>query len=310
MSKEVSSEANKKRKRNDVEGTSTDTNEEETTHHLSLFDLSPEIVGNVSNYLSMPDINNFTLVIGCVALRGDTSSRNNNTSYVDAVRAATLQNNIGYLDYVCLGLPWERICAEYPDYYIDADQYVNVADKVRMWMEHNTGWESRVVGAISSGSWTHEDNPLVRKVTVSQTDLSPSPFSLGPMDCKFSVSTETNIASLVQERGNLLVGVADDDLSSRNFYSLYDISGLMEYLSTVEEDGIGHVDLYFTNAGDVLFNHPILILKLGLVEVLKVMVGKGFIQCMDVIDTYDYLDYEEPLLWRAYFHSPDIPCNT
>ena len=64
MSKEVSSEANKKRKRNDVEGTSTDTNEEETTHHLSLFDLSPEIVGNVSNYLSMPDINNFTLVIG------------------------------------------------------------------------------------------------------------------------------------------------------------------------------------------------------------------------------------------------------
>ena len=65
MSKEESSEASKKRKRNDnVEGTSTDTNGEETTHHLSLFNLSPEIVGNVSNYLSMPDINNFTLVIG------------------------------------------------------------------------------------------------------------------------------------------------------------------------------------------------------------------------------------------------------
>ena len=50
-------------------------------------------------------------------------------------------------------------------------------------------------------------------------------------------------------------------------------------------------------------------MKLGLVEVLKVMVGKGFIQCMDVIDTYDYLDYgSSPLLWRAYFHSPDASC--
>ena len=52
----------------------------------------------------------------------------------------------------------------------------------------------------------------------------------------------------------------------------------MEY-STREEDEIGHVDLYFIfmNAEDVLLNHPtlILILKLGLVEVLKVMVEKG-----------------------------------
>ena len=44
----------------------------------------------------------------------------------------------------------------------------------------------------------------------------------------------------------------------------------MEY-STREEDEIGHVDLYFMNAEDVLLNHPTLILKLGLVEVLKVM---------------------------------------
>ena len=171
-----------------------------------------------------------------VALRGDTSSRNNNTLYVDAVLRTTLQSNSGYLDYVFLGLPEYGINPN--EYHRVADQYVNVADKVRMWMEHNTCWESCVVGAISSGSWTHEDNPLVRKVTVSQTDLSPSPFSLGPMDCKFSVSTETNIASLVQERGNLLVGVADDDLSSRNFYSLYDISGLMEYLSTERKMGL------------------------------------------------------------------------
>ena len=52
----------------------------------------------------------------------------------------------------------------------------------------------------------------------------------------------------------------------------------MEY-STREEDEIGHVDLYFIfmNAEDVLLNHPtlILILKLGLVEVLKVMVEKA-----------------------------------
>ena len=44
----------------------------------------------------------------------------------------------------------------------------------------------------------------------------------------------------------------------------------MEY-STREEDEIGHVNLYFMNAEDVLLNHPTLILKLGLVEVLKVM---------------------------------------
>ena len=69
----------------------------------------------------------------------------------------------------------------------------------------------------------------------------------------------------------------------------------MEY-STREEDEIGHVDLYFMNAEDVLLNHPTLILKLGLVEVLKVMVGKGFIQSMDVIvaDYDDYIEY--PLL--------------
>ena len=92
----VSSEATKKRKRNNVQGiSSNDTNREET-FRLSLFDLSSEIIGNVSNYLSMPDITNFTLVIGCAALR-DTSLRNNdNTSYVDAVRAATLQNNSEY----------------------------------------------------------------------------------------------------------------------------------------------------------------------------------------------------------------------
>ena len=58
----------------------------------------------------------------------------------------------------------------------------------------------------------------------------------------------------------------------------------VEY-STEEEDDI--VDLYFMNAEDVLLNHPTLILKLGLVEVLKVMVGKGFIQSMDIIDTDD-----------------------
>ena len=51
---------------------------------MSLFDLSSEIIGNVSNYLSMPDTTNFTLVIGCVALRGDISSRNSSMSYVDA----------------------------------------------------------------------------------------------------------------------------------------------------------------------------------------------------------------------------------
>ena len=107
MSKEVPSGATKNRKinNNNVEEISNDTNGEET-YHMSLFDLSSEIIGNVSTYLSMPDITNFTLVIGCVALRDTTtSSRNkNNTSYVDAVRAATLQNNSGYLDYVFLGL--------------------------------------------------------------------------------------------------------------------------------------------------------------------------------------------------------------
>ena len=77
----------------------------------------------------------------------------------------------------------------------------------------------------------------------------------------------------------------------------------MEY-STEEEDEIGHVDLYFMNAEDVLLNHPILILKLGLVEVLKVMVGKGFVQSMDIIETY----MDNPLLWMAYFHSPDASC--
>ncbi|MDB4430397.1 hypothetical protein N9140_00405 [bacterium] len=81
----------------------------------------------------------------------------------------------------------------------------------------------------------------------------------------------------------------------------------MEY-STEEEDEIDHVDLYFMNAEDVLLNHPTLILKLGLVEVLKVMVGKGFIQSMDVIDTRDNDGGGYPLLWGAYFHSPDASC--
>ena len=174
MSKEVSSEASKKRKRNDVEGISTDTNNE-ATYHMSLFDLSSEIIGNVSNYLSMPDITNFTLVIGCAALRDTSLRNNNNTSYVDAVRAATLQNNSGYLDYIFLGLPGS--CSYLNDYHQITDEYVNVADKVRMRMEHNKGWESRVQGAMLSDSWALEDNPLVRKVTVSEADLDPSPLS-------------------------------------------------------------------------------------------------------------------------------------
>ena len=74
--------------------------------------------------------------------------------------------------------------------------------------------------------------------------------------------------------------MAGDDISSAVNNSLnHIISEYMEY-STEEEDEIGHVDLYFMNAEDVLLNHPTLILKLGLVEVLKVMVGKGFIQSM------------------------------
>ena len=76
---------------------------------------------------------------------------------------------------------------------------------------------------------------------------------------------------------------------------------------STEEEDIGNVDLYFMNCGDAMLNHPAIILKLGLVEVLKVMVGKGVIQSMDIIDTlYDYSEY--PLLWRAYFHSPDAAC--
>ena len=307
MSKEVSSEASKKRKRNDVEGTSTDTNKEET-HHVSLFDLSSEIVGNVSNYLSMPDITNLTLVIGCVALRGDKSSRNNNTLYVDAVRAATLQNNSGYLDYVFLGLPEYGLNPN--EYHRITDKYVKVADKVRMWMEHNTGWESRVQGAMLSDSWDQEDNPLARKVTVSEEDLDPSPFSDDESPRRLYLSKETNCASLVQERGNLLVSVAGTDV----IWSFYPLDQIieenMEY-STEEEDGIGHyhVELYFMTPRDILLNDPILILKLGLVDVLKVMVEKGFIHSMYVIDTYDddeYLGF--PLLWRAYFHSPDASC--
>ena len=195
MSKEVSSEASKKRKRNDVEGISTDTNNE-ATYHMSLFDLSSEIIGNVSNYLSMPDITNFTLVIGCVALRDTPLPNNNNTSYVDAVRRTTLENNSGYLDYVFLGLPGY---SSYADYYEVPDKYVKVADKVRMWMEHNTGWESRVQGAMLSESWDQEDNPLVRKVTVSEADLDPSPFvNEGPKECKhklFQEFLETVLAS-------------------------------------------------------------------------------------------------------------------
>ena len=53
----------------------------------------------------------------------------------------------------------------------------------------------------------------------------------------------------------------------------------VEY-STEEEDDI--VDLHLMNAEDVLLNHPTLILKLGLVEVLKVMVEKGFIPWMSL----------------------------
>ena len=154
MSKVTSYDAGKKRKRNVHEGTSTDTNGEET-YHVSLFDLSSEIIGNVSNYLSMPDITNFTLVIGCAALRDRSLRNNNNTSYVDAVRRTTLENNSGYLDYVFLGLPEYGLNPN--DYHRITDKYVNVADKVRMWMEHNKGWESRVQGAILSDSWAHED---------------------------------------------------------------------------------------------------------------------------------------------------------
>ena len=121
MSKEVSSEASKKRKRNNVEGgTSPDINGEET-YHMSLFDLSSEIIGNVSNYLSMPDITNFTLVIGCAALRDRSLRNNNNMSYVDVVRRTTLENNSGYLDYVFLGLPGS---CSYPN-----DEYHRVTDK-------------------------------------------------------------------------------------------------------------------------------------------------------------------------------------
>ena len=307
MSKEVSSEATKKRTRNNVEeGTSNDINREET-YHMSLFDLSSEIIGNVSTYLSMPDITNFTLVIGCVALRDTSLRNNNNTSYVDAVRRTTLENNSGYLVYVFLGLPGHGI---YSKYHQAREKYVNVADKVRMWMEHNKEWESRVQCAMSSDSWSHEDNPLVRKVTVSERDQKAFNND-GPTEFKYSLSEGTNCASLVQEQGNLLVGVEDTNVTIATDYSLEDIiSESMECLSE-EEDEIGHVDLYFMNCGDAMLNHPTLILKLGLVDVLKVMVEKGFIHSMDVISWLgplenDYLDY--PLLWRAYFHSPDDSC--
>ena len=123
--------------------------------------------------------------------------------------------------------------------------------------------------------------------------MDPSPFSdEGPKECKHKLAQqEKNCASLVQERGNLLVGVAEKAVTGENDGSLEDIIwDNMEY-STEEEDEIGHVELYFMSPRDILLNDPILILKLGLVDVLKVMVKKGFIHSMDVIDTYDDDEY-------------------
>ena len=50
--------------------------------------------------------------------------------------------------------------------------------------------------------------------------------------------------------------MAGDDISSAVNNSLnHIISDYVEY-STREEDEIGHVDLHFMNAEDVLLNHP------------------------------------------------------
>lgn len=198
--------------------------------------------------------------MGCEALRD-----NSYKVYVDAIRTAVLRNNNDeYLNDVFRGLPsWDTTLATHivSDAKI-AEKHRMAAAKVRMWMEENQDWEHRVAGAMSSHeNWINDDNPFVRRVTFSADDevWESIEFSdKGPEECVLSLVKGDGLKG---EIGNLLVGVDGFDVTREDTDTIYE---------NFYTDG--ETNIFFMNGSAVLFNHPIIALKLGLVEVLRVMV--------------------------------------
>ena len=105
---------------------------------------------------------------------------------IDVIRTTTLQNS-EYLDYMfhVLCIIRDRQCLVslqvqvFQNPNLTDDKCSSMADKVSMWMEHKTkDWDSHIMGArkYHLNHWLSFDNPLVRKVTVSETDFGSITF--------------------------------------------------------------------------------------------------------------------------------------
>jgi len=263
----------------------------------SLFDLSPELVGRIATNLEIfgSDLSNLVVALGCSARQNNNSARDNNQkTFLDAVRAAVLTSE-SYLDELFTYMPKNA-----QPIYAEIRRELNtkheaIGRKVRGWMNANKNWEDRVVEAMLCDSWSVESSGLSRRVSVSgevASSLILEDRGRFQHDYRYFLSRETKHAALLGELGNHLVSVDGDQYcGSTEMKNLFASKG--------NED---NVQLYFFRVNDLFFNHPSIVISLGLVEVLRTMVNKGIIQASTTQCSGG------PILWNTYIISPNTSC--
>lgn len=263
----------------------------------SLFNLTPELVGGIATYLDIfsEDLSNFVVVLGCATLldgKKNSFCTSDSETYLDAVRIATLKRE-SYLDELFSYMPKNTIPAT-----SSIEQELNIkqaaiGERVRIWMNANEDWDDRVVEAMLCDSWSVESSGLLRRVTVSgEVAASLILEDKFQPDYRYFLSKETKHAGLLGEIGNLLVSVDGQ-------YCQYMEKKHM-FASKEKED---NVDLCFIQRSDLIFNHPSVAIRLGLVEILRAMVNKGLIHA-----TTNHFSGTYPLLWGTYSTSPNASC--
>ena len=153
--------------------------------------------------------------------------------------------------------------------YINQERGNIVAAMLRDWMAENPDWVDKVVGTVGrvrpGRNVMSFPNTIVRKVGVSGEDIHSIKLDRTDLnDVRSSVSKESNLP-LKSEWGNFLVGH-----NGNNYNNAL-------YFCPEEADANIHHDLYFMNPGDMFFNHPVIINKLDLVEILKRMLEKRLV---------------------------------
>lgn len=233
-------------------------------------------------------------------------------------------------------LPGKNSSCDFEGGYDDSpdrreELYREAGAEVRAWIQENPGrWAERV--EVSSLSHAASLSPFaakssdgsgggrrrLRALTVSQGVAESISLRglLGPDECRYRVDgrwcrQKEACAAIENEYESCLLAVNGTPVHVLDNFEVY------RHLRR-DEDRDYHEDflpgrggqpcsLVFMSRGDLFFNEAVVVIRCGLVEVLREMIRKGLILPTSTVYERVY-EGTYPLLWKAYFESPDASC--